>query len=56
VTGELKIKYRNMMYLISHISGFFSQDFGNMTHTHDIGNFSNVLLTIGEKCMPENLQ
>jgi hypothetical protein len=27
-----------------------------MTHTHDIGNFSNVLLTIGEKCMPENLQ
>jgi hypothetical protein len=24
--------------------GFFIQDFGNMTHTHGIGNFSDVLL------------
>jgi hypothetical protein len=27
----------------------FPQDFGNMTHTHGIGNFSDVLLKIGEK-------
>jgi hypothetical protein len=26
----------------------FFQDFGNMTHTHGIGNFSDVLLKIGE--------
>jgi hypothetical protein len=26
----------------------FFQDFWNMTHTHGIGNFSNVLLKIGK--------
>ena len=29
--------------------GFFPQDFGNMTHTHGIGNFSGVLLKIRKK-------
>jgi hypothetical protein len=28
---------------------FFFQDFGNMTHTHEIGNYSDVLLKIGGK-------
>jgi hypothetical protein len=30
------------------LQGFFP-GFGNMTHTHGIGNFSDVLLKIGEK-------
>jgi hypothetical protein len=34
----------------------FFQDFGNTTHTHGIGNFSAVLLKIGEKCVTEILQ
>jgi hypothetical protein len=34
----------------------FFQDFGNMTHTHGIGNFSSILLKIGKKCMTEILQ
>ena len=29
---------------------FFSQYFGNMTHTHEIWNFSGVLVKIGIKC------
>jgi hypothetical protein len=41
--------------MTSSIRDFF-QDFGNMTHTHDIGNFSVVLLKIGKKCMTEILQ
>jgi hypothetical protein len=31
------------------ITGFFLQDFWNMTHTHGIVNFSDVLLKIGKK-------
>jgi hypothetical protein len=27
----------------------YFQDFGNTTHTHGIGNFSRVLLKVGEK-------
>jgi hypothetical protein len=34
----------------------FFQDFGNMIHTHGIGNFSGVLLKIEKKCMTEILQ
>jgi hypothetical protein len=35
--------------------GFFFQDFGNMTHTHGIGNYSGVLLKIGEKCITDKI-
>jgi hypothetical protein len=31
------------------LAGFFSQDFGNMTHTHGFGNFSDVLFKIRKK-------
>ena len=34
----------------------FSQYFGNMTHTHEIGNFSGVFLKIGKKYMTVILQ
>jgi hypothetical protein len=34
---------------ISTFTRVFFQDFGNMTHTHGIGNFSDVLLKIGKK-------
>jgi hypothetical protein len=37
------------------IQGFF-KDFGSMTHTHGIGNFSGILLKIGKICMTEILQ
>jgi hypothetical protein len=41
---------RKMKEIVAYpTSGIFFQDFGNMTHTHRIGNFSGVLLKIGEK-------
>jgi dUTPase len=33
----------------SHITQGFFQDFGNITHTHGIGNFSNILFKNWEK-------
>jgi hypothetical protein len=34
---------------------YANQDFGNITHTHGIGNFSYVLLKIRKKCKTEIL-
>jgi hypothetical protein len=46
-----------LVAILKHLPGIFSpQDFGKMTKTHGIGNFSNVLLKIGKKCMSEILQ
>jgi hypothetical protein len=39
------------MYFFDMYYMVFSQDFGNMTHTHGIGNFSDVLLKIGKNLM-----
>ena len=55
------IYHQLFLYVQSHFSYtvyhvFFSQYFGNMTHIYEIGNFSGVLLKIGEKFMTAILQ
>jgi hypothetical protein len=42
-----ELAFRLCLNNIYPMQGFF-QDFGNMTHTHGIGNVSGVLLKIGK--------
>jgi hypothetical protein len=47
---------KKLSYHSTFIINCNSKDFGNMTHTHGIGNFSGVLLKTEKKCMTEILQ
>ena len=40
-----------LLIVYTPVTGFFTQYFGNMAHTHDIGNFSSVLIKIDEQFM-----
>jgi hypothetical protein len=48
-TEEVPAEWQTCVYIVKQ--GFFFQDFGNMTHMHEIGTFSDVLLKIGKNCI-----